>query len=456
MSSRSQWRPDGGADAGLFYNALLEDALLAEASVEHLRREQAHRRLSFGERPLSIALRPNLLSRDRYAAAAVAARAVYGALTRLENALLAEPGLRAQLDLEPEEQRLALAEPGCGASSTSSRLDSFFGTQIRYVEYNAESPAGMAYQDNMAQVFMALPAMRAFRKRFRVREVPVRRRQLAAMLSAFGQWGKGDRPVVAIVDWAGLPTATEFELFREFFESQGVPTVICDPRELELGRGGLYAAGRAVNLVYRRVLTSELLARADEVRALLDAYTSGAACVVNPFRAKLLHKKMSLALLSDERNSRLYTPGQRVAIERHVPWTRKVVDGPSTRNGEAVDDLLAYCAAHREELVLKPNDEYGGKGVVLGWTVDQASWEQALQGASLESYVVQAAVEVPREIFPVALESVEMLDLAVDLDPYLFEGRPGGCLTRLSSSALLNVTAGAGSIVPTFVVEGPT
>ena len=35
-----------------------------------------------------------------------------------------------------------------------------------------------------------------------------------------------------------------------------------------------------------------------------------------------------------------------------------------------------------------------------------------------------------------------------------FDGRPGGVLTRLSSSALLNVTAGAGSIVPTYLVEG--
>jgi uncharacterized circularly permuted ATP-grasp superfamily protein len=233
-----------------------------------------------------------------------------------------------------------------------------------------------------------------------------------------------------------------------------VPTVICDPRELGVGRGGLYAAGRAVNLVYRRVLTSELLARADEVRPLLDAYTAGDVCVVNTFRAKLLHKKMSLALLSDERYAGLYTPLQRRVIARHVPWTRKAVDGPSSRNGRPVGDLLAHCAARREELVLKPNDEYGGRGVVLGWTVDQTSWEKALEVATTGSYVVQEAVDVPREPFPVALDGVQVLDLAVDLDPYLFEGRPWGCLTRLSSSALLNVTAGAGSIVPTFVVEG--
>src|SRR5207245_2365542 len=45
-------------------------------------------------------------------------------------------------------------------------------------------------------------------------------------------------------------------------------------------------------------------------------------------------------------------------------------------------------------------------------------------------------------------------DLAMDMDPYLFDGRVAGCLARLSSSALLNVTAGAGSIVPTYIVEG--
>jgi hypothetical protein len=44
--------------------------------------------------------------------------------------------------------------------------------------------------------------------------------------------------------------------------------------------------------------------------------------------------------------------------------------------------------------------------------------------------------------------------MSVDMDPYLFDGEVGGVMTRLSSSELLNVTAGSGSVVPTFVVEG--
>ena len=436
------------------YHALLEDAALAAASAERLQDAQRRRGLTFGDRPLSISLRPNLLSRARYEESVAAAHAIHGALAALEQALVADSGLRAELDLDPEEERLALADPGCRSSSPSSRLDSFFADRVRYVEYNAESPAGMAYEDNLAEVFRELPVMREFRRWFRLRSLPVRRRQLGAMLRAFAEWRRGEEPVVAIVDWTGLPTATEFELFGAFFESRGVPAVICDPRELELRRGRLHAGRKPVNLVYRRVLTSELLARRDEVSHFLDAYVQGAACVVNTFRAKLLHKKMSLALLSDERWAGLYTPEQRAAIQRHVPWTRRVADGRATRGGRPLPDLLAHCSGRREELVLKPNDEYGGKGVVLGWTVGQSEWEQALEVAATQSYVVQEAVEVPRQPFPVAVDGVRMLDLAIDLDPYLFDGRPGGCLTRLSSSALLNVTAGAGSIVPTYVVEG--
>jgi uncharacterized circularly permuted ATP-grasp superfamily protein len=408
----------------------------------------------FGDRPVSMTLRPQLIGAARYQAAVDASQSVYAALGRLERALLLDRRLRSELDLDPEEERLALIDHGGASSSPSARIDGFLTDRLRFVEYNAESPAGMAYGDTLTAVFERLPVMRAFRKRFRIRSLPTRARQLAAMLRSFRRWGKERTPVIAIVDWTGLPTTAEFELFRDYFSSRGVRTVICEPRSLEFGGGRLHACGVSVNLVYRRVLTSELLARRDEGRALLEAYAAGSVCVVNSFRAKLLHKKMSLALLSDDRYAPLYTPRQRQAIARHVPWTRKVRQGATTRAGVRIPDLAAYVAGHREELVLKPNDEYGGKGVVLGWVTSQTEWERALANALAQPFVVQEKVSIPRETYPMMLEGMRFLELAVDMDPYLFDGRASGCLTRLSSSALLNVTAGAGSVAPAYVVEG--
>jgi uncharacterized circularly permuted ATP-grasp superfamily protein len=425
------------------YHALLQDEWLVNSSMEALADGQRKRRLMFGPRPLCVCLRPQVLSRGQYERAVGAAKGIHSALAALEKAVLADSSLRRELDLEPEEERLALVDPGFKSSSPSMRLDSFFAGEVRFVECNAESPAGMAYSDNLAAVFAGLPVMKEFAKSFPGRFQPTRRPQLQSMLRAFKQWGKSTKPVIAIVDWEGLPTAPEFEMFKAFFEDAGVKTLICDPRALELRRGRLHAGTTPVNLVYRRVLTSELLERGDETRALRDAYAAGAVCVVNSFRAKLLHKKMSLALLSDPRYERIYTPSQRAAIRRHIPWTRRVRP-----------DLADEIARRRETLVLKPNDEYGGKGVVLGWTVGQAEWEATIEVATTQSYVVQEAVEIPRVSFPVAIDSdVRYLDLAVDLDPYLFDGRPAGFMTRVSAAALLNVTAGAGSVVPTFVLE---
>jgi len=434
------------------YHALLEDAELCAESAAQLATGQAEARLAFGDRPLCVALRPNFLSRPGYERVRRASEALYGALVRLERALLTEDDLRRELDLAPDEEQLALADPGFAAASPSSRLDGFVADDgvIRYVEYNAESPAGMAYNDELAAVFGGLPVMRAFRRRFRLRPLPVRQKQLGAMRRAFG---RGSAPAIAIVDWPGLPTLTEFEMFQRYFTAQGVKAVICAPADLTFARGRLRASGVPVDLVYRRVLTSELLAQPEVARPLVRAYLAGAVTVVNSFRAKLLHKKMSLALLSDDRYAALYTPAQRRAIATHIPWTRKIREGHSTY-GRKVIDLVDFIVAKRSRLVLKPNDEYGGKGVVLGWTVEQHEWEQVLLAALTSSYVVQERVDVPREPFPVALDRMHFLDLAIDHDPYLFWGRVGGCLTRLSSSALLNVTAGAGSVVPTYIVEG--
>lgn len=440
----------GASGAIAAYHAALEQPGAADESAAVLAEGQREARAVFGDRPLCVSLRPNLVDARTLRATTAASETLYGALARLERALLLDEDLRRQLDLDPREERLAVADPGYRVASPSARLDGFVSDGvIRYVEYNAESPAGMAYNDVLVAIFDRMPVVRAFRKRHRVRPLRAAGRQLSVLRRAHGKRIR----TIAIVDWPGLPTLTEFEMFQRLLQAAGMRALICAPEDLRYTRGRLRAGGVAIDVVYRRVLLSELLGRPEAANALFRAYMAGDVTVVNSFRAKLLHKKMSLALLSDDRYASLYTPAQRRAIARHVPWTRKVREGHTTYGGKVID-LTDFIVRAKDRLVLKPNDEYGGKGVILGWTVDRHEWEQTLLAALTSSYVVQERVPVPKEPFPVLLDRMHFLDLAVDCDPYLFWGKVGGQLTRLSSSALLNVTAGAGSVVPTYVVEG--
>jgi len=63
-------------------------------------------------------------------------------------------------------------------------------------------------------------------------------------------------------------------------------------------------------------------------------------------------------------------------------------------------------------------------------------------------------VQVEKEPYPYYEDnSVQFRDVTADLDPFTFGTDTQGILTRLSSAALLNVTAGTGSVVPTIVVD---
>ncbi len=129
-----------------------------------------------------------------------------------------------------------------------------------------------------------------------------------------------------------------------------------------------------------------------------------------------------------------------------------MADAKTTYGGETVD-LVEFVRRHRQRFVLKPNDEYGGSGVAVGWEGSDTEWDAALQRALHGDYVVQERVNVARADFPSVVQGeVVMRELSIDMDPYIIDGEADGFLTRIARTTLLNVTAGGGSTVPTFVL----
>jgi uncharacterized circularly permuted ATP-grasp superfamily protein len=116
---------------------------------------------------------------------------------------------------------------------------------------------------------------------------------------------------------------------------------------------------------------------------------------------------------------------------------------------------MVFLARNKNDFVLKPNDEYGGKGIVLGWEVGQSQWEAALRAGLSDPTIVQRRVPLPKFPYASLIDGrVEIIDRMLDTNPFIWYGQyMDGCLTRLSTASLLNVTAGGGSTVPTFVVD---
>jgi uncharacterized circularly permuted ATP-grasp superfamily protein len=442
-----------------WHRLLRPDVELSAPFWEDLSARMRDARMVFGTRPLCPFLRPFFLTDEDEFRVRQVAETMAALGERVVQAALREPALLEDLRLTPDEQRLVRIAPGYRTASTASRLDAFLlPDSLKFAEYNAESPAGLGYAETLASIFDGLPIMARFRETWQARYLRLCDAMLDALLASYREWGgRADPPTILITDWREVPTWAEFEILRDRFSARGVPTIVMDPRELTFDRArGLIAADRKIDIVYRRVLIADILARERECQPLLDAYAAGAICMANTLQCKIPHKKAFFAVLTDDRHARLFSDSERALIAQHVPWTRVIADVKTTRAGEPIE-LLSHLRAWREDLVIKPNDEYGGTGVLLGWEATARQWDEAIEhavGDASHAWVVQARIPVRRELFPTvdAPGEVVMRDMLVDFAPYLFRGKLAGFLTRLSSSGLANVTSGGGQ-VPSFVVS---
>lgn len=439
--------------AVLEYHRLLEaDPAAAVREAEALEASFEARGVTFGGEPMRTFLRPHFVDRAAWDVLRDDGRRLLELATRAaRQAFDGDVGrLMDFLGTPAGEARWVAPDPG-PPDVVLSRLDAFLTPEgPRFIEINSDAPAGFGYGDRMAELFAETAVFRRFAEGGGVSHrpsVPALVRAIARAARASGS----PRPAVAIVDWAEVRTRPDQEILREAIAGAGLDCFLADPRQADVASGRLRFDGRAVDVVYRRAVLSELVAREDEVGPFLAAYRDRSAAFVNTFRCHLAEDKAFLALLTDEEHAHLLDAGERALVARAVPWTRRMTEGRTRRAGREVD-LVPHVIGHREELVLKPAHGYGGREVRVGSETPDADWERAVGESLRGAWVVQEAVPIPEEPFPVVEAGrLAFVPVKVNVNPFYAAGEEVGAVTRGSRSAVINVSAGGGS-VPTFVL----
>lgn len=428
-----------------FDQLLLEDVSLGPELFDQLREAQQKLGLLHGDRPTCSFLRPHILHRQQYDAIKYAAEAIADAFEKVAHAALTDQQLMKVLCLTPREEEMARIDPGYTRLCVTSRLDSYITENGScFLEYNAETPAGVGDQMQLEKLLFTLLPLQTFLAEHRHWLPQPHDALLNSLLKAYREWGgEVESPNIAIVDWSDVPTRSEFRVLKDYFVARGHDTVITDPTDLTYDGNALSANGFRIDILYKRVVIHEFLNRFDEGHPLIRAYKDGKVCMANSFRSKLVHKKSGFAILSDPTYHHLFAASEIELLRKQVPWTRLVRPAITTFRG-AEWDLLSLISKHREEFVLKPNDDYGGRGVLLGWEMNAEDWKAALGNALKNPYVVQERVKGLRTRIPAYSDRAFLDQMYVDLNPFLFENKVEGALIRLSTGPLLNVTSGGG------------
>jgi hypothetical protein len=409
----------------------------------------------FGGRAIPFVLMPHFVSPGQVRRVRRAVESLCTVLDRFCEAYSSDDRLQDELALPTFEDSLVRVGPGYPRPLRICRLDAFLaGDQVKFLEFNADSPAGIGYTDVLHEGLRRAIALPRVEGEFDTAYDPMLPFLIATLLDAYramrAQRGRAselpETPRLALVDVPGSPSVPEFRIICAAAAEAGIEAIHPTTDELAYDGSVLRAGGEPIHLVYRRALIDDL-SEGD----LTAAYRDGAVCLVNPPRARVANNKKLMALLDDPRFAHLVEPREAEVIAATIPWTRILRPGRATY-GRWMVDLVDFVSDNRTRLVLKPASEYGGHQVALGMETEQADWDRIVaEHAHAADFIVQEYVPVPEEMFPTVENGhVQMRLKRFNINPFGIGGRYAGMITRISDQAVINVSAGGG-LLPSVV-----
>ncbi len=321
--------------------------------------------------------------------------------------------------------------------------------QFRVLEDNVRIPSGVSYvMTNRRAISTALPE--AFAEH-RVRPVTAYPQRLLAALRAAAPAGVDDPTVVVLT-----PGAFNGAYFEHALLARTMGVELVEGRDLECRRGRVTMrtthGPEPVHVIYRRVddeFLDPVHFRADSLLGcpgLLNAARSGNVTIANAIGNGVADDKLVYTYLPD--------------LVRYYLSEEPVLDNVDTwrlgepKHREEVMDRL-------EELVLKPVDGSGGKGIVIGPAATRREIDEVRERILQEprAWIAQPVVQL--STVPTYVDGA-LVPRHVDLRPFaVHDGTrmwvlPGG-LTRVAlaeGQLIVNSSQGGGS-KDTWVLAGP-
>lgn len=326
-----------------------------------------------------------------------------------------------------------------------------------FFEVNGVGVGGMWYGPTAGEVAMkaVVPELKKMDPRFNPVPNPNMGRLLLGLI--LGQRKKigRTRGVIALaMEKASGSNFVEFECLAKMYTRLGHPTIVIEPTDLEMKKDDLFARGKKVDIVYRDTTLSELCLLEEngfDLQALREGFRRGQ--VISSLEGEFDHKSAFEVFTNSEYTS-LFSPKERELFRRHILWTRLLKERKTTDSKEKKVDLIPYTIKNQNDLVLKPNRLYGGKGIVLGCEAKRAEWHKKISVALKEpgEWVIQAlGILRTKSFFSPVDKKIKEKDFYV-VSGFFATEKGLGIVGRMSERMVVNV-ARRGGLTPILLMR---
>lgn len=303
------------------------------------------------------------------------------------------------------------------------------------LEDNVRVPSGAAYSEVLRRVGLAV--MEEMFAPYRVKGIYSYYEMLRATLEAAASPSVEDPCLVVLTSGREDPAFFEHErIAREC----GLPLLAPDDLYADGDEVRARPEGRRVDVIYRRLEDGYLSSDLPEIEEL---YYRGRVALVNAPGVGVADDKAVFPYVPD-------------MIERYLGERPILQNAPTL----ALDDPEQFSDALERlgELVVKPREGFGGKGILIGPEADRDDMEQTRQAmkANPTGFVAQECLDFSTHLLDGDADEAQnqaFVDLRAFVLPVAGYVMPGG-LTRVASlgTRVVNSSAG-GSVKDTWVLD---
>ncbi len=345
-------------------------------------------------------------------------------------------------------EELILADPGYNYYFPVARFDLFYNqNSIKFCEINTDGTSAMNEARVLQNIFSESQIIRNMEQEYNFDTFELFYSWIDKIIANYRQFtqNKEVKPGVAIVDFRGEGTESEFKQFKKKFIEKGYQTVICDPRELSYRNSTLYYGDFPVDLVYRRATTARMVEEADNIQDFIRAYKNKDVCVVGGFTSQVIHNKIIFAILHDRKKVSFLEDEEYEFIQQYIPETY-YLNGSNQK-------LLTKIISNKDNYILKPCDWFACHGVYTGRDYTRNKWKQIIAESLEENYIVQEYCQVPqKEMLTISEGDMYFEKYNYIIGVFLYNEELNGIYTRAGRKNIIGTLVESFTL-PNFLVS---
>lgn len=343
------------------------------------------------------------------------------------------PEYRERFGYSKELEKLILIENGYDINVPIGRFDIFYKDydDFKFCELNTDGSSAMNEDNTIAKILLETKSAEKMGKDYDLSYFELIDKWVDDSLEIFKKWNKDiKKPNVAIVDFKESGTSEEFKLFQKSYTKKGCNTIIADPRDLKYKDGSLYFEDFKIDLVYRRIVTFELIENINEIPDFIQAYKDGAFCCIGSIKSQIIHNKIIFKILHDEDTLAFLSEQEREYVKNHIPYTGEF-------RGE--ESVYKEVLNNKNKYIMKPLDLNASRGVYTGRDLTEKEWKDKLDESWNKDYIYQEFVNpYEREFVTFKDDELMIEEFGTIVGIFMYKEKFAGMYTRIGKENIIS------------------